>query len=93
MKREIRASGFRHTLPAVFWFSALWVVVVVLTPPVVIVVMMLSGLLPPALQGEVWLFLLTPTPIIALVVRAASTRSRAQTSWRFPTDRHVVHGR
>ncbi len=67
MKKKIRGSGFRHTLPAVFWFSALWVVLVVLTAPVVIVLMMLSGLVPPALHGEVWLFLLTRTPIIALV--------------------------
>ncbi len=67
MKRNIRGSGFRHTLPAVFWFSALWVVLVVLIAPVVIAGMILSGLVPPELHGEVWLFLLTRTPIIALV--------------------------
>ncbi len=67
MKSYLRGSGFKHTLPAVFKISALWVVVVVLTAPVVIVLMMLSGLVLPALQGEVWFFLLTRTPIIALV--------------------------
>ena len=67
MKRYIRGSGFRHTLPAVFRFSALWVFLVVLTPPIVIVGMVLSDLVPPTLQGEVWFFLYTRTPLIALV--------------------------
>ena len=67
MNRYIRGSGFRHTLPAVFRFSALWVVVVVLIAPVIIVGMILSDLVPPALHGEVWFFLFTRVPIIALV--------------------------
>ena len=67
MKRYIRGSGFRHTLPAVFRFSALWVFLVVLTPPIVIVGMVLSDLVPPTLQGEVLFFLYTRTPLIALV--------------------------
>ncbi len=67
MKSHFRGSGFRHTLPAVFKFSALWVVVVVVMAPVITVVMMLSGTVPPALHGEVWFFLLTRVPIIASV--------------------------
>ena len=67
MKSHLRGSGFRHTLPAVFRFSALWVALVVLMAPVLTVGMMMSGIVPPALHGEVWFFLLTRMPIIALV--------------------------
>ncbi len=67
MKRHIRGSGFRHTLPAVFRFSALWVIVVVLTATGIIVGMILSDLVHPALRGEAWFFLATRVPIIALV--------------------------
>ena len=67
MKRRIRGSGFRHTLPAVFWFSAVWVFVVVLMTPVIIVGMIWSGLVPPEFQGEVWFFLATRMPIIVLI--------------------------
>ncbi len=67
MRSFIRGSGFRHTLPAVFKSSALWVVVVVLMAPVLTVSMMLSGIVPPASHGDVWFFLLTRMPIIVLV--------------------------
>ena len=66
MKMTIRGLGFRHTLPAVFSFSALWFVVLVLTPPVVAISMMVNGLVPPASHSEVWFFLLTRMPIIVL---------------------------
>ncbi len=67
MRSYVRGSGFRHTLPAVFKSSALWVVVVVLTAPVLTVGMMLSGIVPPASHGDVWFFLLTRMPLIVLV--------------------------
>ena len=66
MKRKLRGSGFKHTLPAVFSFSALWVLLLVLTPPVLIISMILSDIVPPALHGQVWFFLFTRMPIIAL---------------------------
>ena len=66
MKINIRGSGFRHTLPAVFSFSALWFVVLVLATPILTVSMMMSGLVPPALHREVWFFLLTRMPMIGL---------------------------
>ena len=68
MNRKIRGSGFKHTLPAVLPFSAIWVFVVVLTAPVIAVAMMLGSIVPPSLHGDVWFFLLTRVPIIALAV-------------------------
>ena len=96
MKRHIRGSGFRHTLSAVFWFSGVWVIVVVLMAPVVIVTMMLSGLVPPVLQGEVWFFLLTRTPIVAVVAIgiAIFTTNRLAGPWvhLMRAFRDVEHG-
>ena len=96
MKKHIRGSGFRYTLPAVFWFSAVWVVVVVLMAPVVIVGMILSGLVPPLLHREVWFFLLTRTPIIALVAIgiAIFTTNRLAGPWVHLTRafKDVEHG-
>ena len=66
MNRKIRGSGFRYTLPAVMSVSAVWVVVLVLTAPVLTVAMMVSGIVPTWLHREVWFFLLTRLPIIAL---------------------------
>ena len=66
MSKKIRGSGFKHTLPAVVSVSAVWVVVLVLTTPVLIVAMMASGIVPTWLHREVWLFLFTRLPIIAL---------------------------
>ncbi len=78
MKLNIRGSGFRHTLPAVFKFSALWFTVLVLTAPILTVSMMMRGVVPPALHGDVWFFLLTRMPIIALmgIVLAVLTTTR-----------------
>ena len=66
MSKKIRGSGFKHTLPAVFSVSALWVVVLVLTTPVLIISMMASGIVPTWLHEEVWFFLFTRLSIIAL---------------------------
>ena len=66
MKMKIRGSGFKHTLPAVIPVAGVWVVVLVLTAPVLMVSMMTSGIVPASLHGEVWFFLLTRSPIIAL---------------------------
>jgi len=63
---KLRGSGFKHTLPAVLPFSAVWVLVVVLAAPVITVSMMLSGVVPPSTHRDVWFFLLTRVPVIAL---------------------------
>ena len=78
MKINIRGFGFRHTLHAVFPFSALWFVVFVVTTPILTVSMMMRGVVPPALHGDVWFFLLTRMPIIALmgIVLAVLTTTR-----------------
>lgn len=68
MNKKIRGSGFKHTLPAVLPFSAVWVFVVVLTASVIPIAMMLGGIVPPSLHGDVWFFLLTRVPVIALAV-------------------------
>ena len=67
MKMKIRGSGFKHTLPAVIPVAGVWVVVLVLSAPVLMVSMMTSGIVPASLHGAVWFFLLTRSPIIALV--------------------------
>ena len=64
--RKIRGSGFKHTLPAVVPFFAPWVVMMVLTAPVITVAMMLGGMVPPSSHTDVWFFLLTRVPLVAL---------------------------
>ena len=66
MKSNFRGSGFRHTLPAVLRFSALWFVLLMLVAPILTVSMMMSGLVPPWAHRDVWFFLLTRMPILAL---------------------------
>ena len=66
MSRKIRGSGFKHTLPAVFSFSAVWVVLVVLTAPIITVAMMVGDLVPESSYGDVWFFLATRVPVLAL---------------------------
>ncbi len=68
MKKDwkLRGTGFKHTLPAVMPFFGIWVVVVVLTAPVITVAMMLSGIVPPSTHGDIWFFLLTRVPVLAL---------------------------
>ena len=75
----MRGTGFRHTLPAVFPFAAVWIVVVVLTAPTVTIAMMLSGVVRPSAQREVLLFLLIQVPILAVaaVALAIFTTQRA----------------
>ncbi len=70
MNRKVRGSGFKYTLPAVLPFSALWVFVVVLTAPVITVAMMLGGIVPQSLHRDVWFFLFTRVPVLALAVTA-----------------------
>ena len=78
MKLNIRGSGFRHTLPAVFRFSALWFVLLMVPTPILTVSMMRIGLVPPELHRDVWLFLFTRMPIVALagIVLAILTTAR-----------------
>ncbi len=66
MKLNIRGSGFRHTLPAVIKFSALWFVLLVLPTPLITVSMMMRGIIPPELHGDVWFYLFTRMPMLAL---------------------------
>ena len=66
MKKYLRGTGFKHTLRWVFPYFAIWVVVLVLTAPVLTIAMMLSGLVPDYLHGDIWFFLFTRVPLIAL---------------------------
>ena len=66
MTRTHRGSGYKHTLPWVFPYFAIWVVVLVLTAPVLTIAMMLSGLVPSYLHGDIWFFLFTRVPAIAV---------------------------
>ena len=75
----MRGTGFRHTLPSVFPFTALWVLLVVLTAPIVTVSKMFGGLVRPSDHGDIWFFLLTRMPVLALaaVALAIFTTQRA----------------
>lgn len=77
--KKLRGSGFKHTLPAVFPSTAVWIVVVVLIPPIIIISMMAAGFLSPSLYPDIWFFLFTRMPLVALaaVVLAIFTTSRA----------------
>ncbi len=66
MKWKSRGSGFKHTLYAVWSFSGVWIVVVVLTMPVLTISMMVGGVVPESSHSDIWFFLLTRVPIIAL---------------------------
>ena len=66
MSRKIRGSGFKHTLPAVYSFSAVWVALVVLSPPIIVIGMMAGDLVPESSYGDVWFFLATRVPVLAL---------------------------
>jgi len=65
-KTALRGSGFKHTLPAVLRFSAIWVLVVVLTALVIPIAMMMGGIVPPSQHSDVWFVLYTRVPVIAL---------------------------
>ena len=64
--RPLRGTGYKHTLPAAFRFGGIWVVVVVLTAPIMTIGMMAGGMVPPANYPDVWFFLLTRVPVLAL---------------------------
>ena len=66
LTRKIRGSGVMDTLPAVFAFSGSWVGVLVVTAPVLTITMMMSGIVPPEFHRDVWFFLATRVPLIAL---------------------------
>jgi len=66
MNRKIRGSGYKYTLPWVFPSFAIWVVMLVASAPILTISMMLSGLVPDHLHSDVWFFLFTRVPIIAV---------------------------
>ncbi len=66
MSKNFRGSGYKHTLPWVLPTFAIWVVVLVVTAPILMITMMLTGLVPTQLHSEIWFFLLTRTPGIAV---------------------------
>ena len=79
MSKKLRGSGYKHTLPWVLPNFAIWVVVLVITAPVLVITMMWSGLVPSYLHSDMWFFLLTRTPAIAVagVGLAIFTSTRA----------------
>ena len=66
MKWKSRGSGFKHNLYAVWSFSGVWIIVMVLTMPVLTIAMMLGGVVPESSHSDIWFFLLTRVPMIAL---------------------------
>ncbi len=66
MKAAIRGSGFRHNLPAVFPFSAVWVFLVVLTAPIITLGMTAGGLVPESSYDDLWFFLFTRVSVLAV---------------------------
>jgi HAMP domain-containing protein len=66
MAMKFRGSGFKHSLASVFSSSAVWVFLVVLTAPIISVGMMAGGLVPESSYGDVWFFLATRVPILAV---------------------------
>jgi len=66
MKMKFRGSGFKHSLPSVIPFSAIWVLIVVMTAPIISLGMMAGGLVPESSYGDVWFFLATRVPLLAL---------------------------
>lgn len=80
MKRKLRGSGYKHTLPWVLPTFAVWVVVLVITAPILSITMMLSGLVPTYLHGEIWFFLLTRTPAIGVAGIALAILTSARSA-------------
>lgn len=79
----LRGIGFKQSLPAVLPFSGIWVFLVVLAALVIPIGMMIGGLVPPSLHGEVWFFLVTRVPILALVVTALAILTTARVAGPF----------
>ena len=76
----LRGTGFKHTLRWVFPYFAIWVVVLVLTAPVLTISMMYSDLVPEYLHGDIWFFLFTRVPLIALAGVGLAIFSTARTA-------------
>ena len=76
----LRGTGFKHTLRWVFPYFAVWVVVLVLTAPVLAIAMMYSDLVPEYLHGDIWFFLFTRVPLIALAGVGLAVFSTARTA-------------
>ena len=78
-KKKLRGIGFKHSLSAVFPMTAIWVVVVVLTAPVMTGAMIMGGLVPESSYPDVWIFLLTRVPLLAVAAigLAVFTTSRS----------------
>ena len=76
----LRGTGFKHTLRWVFPYFAIWVVVLVLTAPVLTIAMMYSDLVPEYLHGDIWFFLFTRVPLIALAGIGLAVFSTARTA-------------
>jgi nitrogen fixation/metabolism regulation signal transduction histidine kinase len=64
----------------VFPYFAIWVIVLTLTAPVLTIAMMLSGLVPEYLHGDIWFFLFTRVPLIALAGVGLAVFSTARTA-------------
>ena len=79
-EKYLRGTGFKHTLRWVFPYFAIWVVVLTITAPVLTIAMMLSGLVPEYLHGEIWFFLFTRVPLIALAGVGLAIFSTARTA-------------
>ena len=80
MQKYLRGTGFRHTLRWVFPYFAIWVIVLTLTAPVLTISMMYSGLVPDYLHGDIWFFLFTRVPLIALAGVGLAVFSTARTA-------------
>ena len=80
MTNYLRGTGFRYTLQWVFPYFAIWVVVLTLTAPVLTISMMMSGLVPDHLHGDIWFFLFTRAPLIALAGVGLAVFSTARTA-------------
>ena len=76
----LRGTGFKHTLQWVFPYFAIWVIVLTLTAPVLTIAMMLSGLVPEYLHGDIWFFLFTRVPLIAVAGVGLAVFSTARTA-------------
>ena len=77
--RKLRGSGYKHTLPWVFPHFGIWIFVLVTSAPILAITMMLTGLVPDYLHRELWFFLLTRVPAIAVagIALAIFTTTRA----------------
>ena len=80
MKKYLRGTGFKHTLRWVFPYFSIWVVVLTITAPVLTISMMYSDLVPDYLHGDIWFFLFTRVPLIALAGVGLAIFSTARTA-------------